>query len=152
MVSNTDWIRDIPIFAGLSESGLAELSAAMQCRSYPAQALIVGEDEPGHELYLIRSGRLEVVRHVGMPDETRLAVLEARDFFGEMSLIEARAHSASIRALEPCELWVLSSGDLYRLFQHHMDQYVILILNIARDLCRRLRSLDEVYTGKGVKG
>lgn len=149
-MSDIDLIRVIPIFAGLSESGLAELSAAMQFRSYPAQAFIVEEEQPGHELFLIKSGRVEVVRHVGRPDETRLAVLEARDFFGEMSIIEARDHSASVRALEPCELLVLKSNDLYRLFQHQMDQYAIVILNIARDLCRRLRALDEIYAHKAV--
>jgi CRP-like cAMP-binding protein len=147
-MSDIDLIRQIPIFAGLSESGLGELAASMEWRHFPAGSLIVEEDAPGHELFLIKSGRVEVVRHLGKADETRLVILEARDFFGEMSLIEAMGHSASVRAMEHCDVLVLRSGDLYRLFQHQQDQYAIVILNIARDLCRRLRALDDMYTGK----
>jgi hypothetical protein len=65
---------------------------------------------------------------------------------GEMSIIECVTRSASLRALEKTSLFGLRSIDLYRLFQRRPDQYAIVILNIARDLSRRLRALDEKYS------
>jgi CRP/FNR family transcriptional regulator, cyclic AMP receptor protein len=78
--------------------------------------------------------------------ETVLAVLGPQDFLGEMSIIECVARSASVRAVEDTSLFALRGTDLYRLFQHHPDQYAIVILNIARDLSRRLRAIDEKFS------
>ena len=61
-------------------------------------------------------------------------------------MIDCVARSASIRAIEDTTLFSLKGTDLYRLFQHHPDQYAIVILNIARDISRRLRAIDEKFT------
>jgi CRP-like cAMP-binding protein len=63
-----------------------------------------------------------------------------------MSIIECVARSASVRAVEDTFLFSLKGTDLYRLFQRHPDQYAIVILNIARDLSRRLRAIDEKFS------
>ena len=52
--------------------------------------------------------------------------------------------SASVRAVEDTFLFALKGIDL--LFQKHPDQYAIVILNIARDLSRRLRAIDERFS------
>jgi CRP/FNR family transcriptional regulator, cyclic AMP receptor protein len=63
-----------------------------------------------------------------------------------MSIIESVTRSASLRALEETCLFGLRSMDLYHLFKRRPDQYAIVILNIARDLSRRLRALDEKFS------
>jgi CRP/FNR family cyclic AMP-dependent transcriptional regulator len=65
---------------------------------------------------------------------------------GEMSIIEPVTRSAAVRAVEETFLFALRGLDLYHLFQKQPDQYALVILNIARDLSRRLRSLDERYS------
>jgi CRP/FNR family transcriptional regulator, cyclic AMP receptor protein len=60
-------------------------------------------------------------------------------------MIECVKRSASLRAAEPATLFALKGTDLYRLYRHQPDQYAIVILNIARDLSRRLRSIDEKF-------
>ena len=68
---------------------------------------------------------------------------------GEMCIIEPVVRSASVRALdEPTVLFALHSSDLHRLYKINPEQFSILILNIARDICRRLRQVDELYTAK----
>ena len=49
--------------------------------------------------------------------------------------------AATVRAIEPTELYVLRNSDLLKLFRRWPDQYAILMLNISRDLCRRLRKV-----------
>ncbi len=148
MTAHVDFLRRVPIFAGLSESGLAELAGAVKEKSFGPNEFIVQEQTPGNEFFIIQSGRVEVVKHCGEPNETRLVELSAHDFFGEMSLIEARNRVASVRTLEPTIVLGLKASDLYHLFQHQQDQYTIVILNIARDLSRRLRALDEHFTAR----
>jgi len=56
------------------------------------------------------------------------------------------ARAASLRTIEDSFLFALKSTDLHHLFRHQPAQYAILILNIARDLSRRLRAIDEMFT------
>ena len=97
-------------------------------------------------MFIVHTGRVEVVKNLAKPNQTLLAVFGPRDFMGEMSIIECVTRSASVRALEKTSLFGLRGIDLYRLFQRRPDQYAIVILNIARDLSRRLRALDEKYS------
>lgn len=138
-------VEGMHIFAGLKDKSLTALAAACRRSRVPKGRVIVREGTPGREMFLIGAGRVEVVKAAGTSKEIRLARLEAGDFFGEMSIIESRTRSASIRALEPTVLYTLRCDDLLRLFHKWPDQYGILIFNIARHLCRRLRRMDEVF-------
>lgn len=140
-------LERIHIFAGLKGQALAALESASRRRAVKTGELIVREGTPGRHMFLISQGRVEVIK-AGPSGETRLVELGEGDFFGEMSIMECRKRSASIRALEPSVVYRLERGDLLRVFQKWPPQYAILIHNIARDLCRRLRDMDEVFAGR----
>jgi CRP/FNR family transcriptional regulator, cyclic AMP receptor protein len=140
-----DFLETIPIFAGLNGSALAVIADAVEQASFHAGDTIVGEAETGNCMFIIHTGRVEVVKHLGKPRETVLAVLGPREFFGEMCIIECLTRCASVRAIQDTFVFALKSTDLHRLFEQHPDQYAIMILNIARDISRRLRALDELF-------
>jgi CRP/FNR family transcriptional regulator, cyclic AMP receptor protein len=141
-----EFLETIPIFAGLNADAVSEIAHAVEEAEFRAGEIIVREDEPGNRMFIIRSGRVEVVKHLEQPRETVLATFGPRDFLGEMSIIECVTRAASLRAIEDSFLFALKSTDLYHLFRHQPDQYAIVILNIARDLSRRLRAIDEMFT------
>jgi len=148
MISSEDrlaFLRGIPIFAGLSDEGLAILADNAQEVSCPAGSLAVREGEPGNQLFIIYSGAVEVFKNFEQRGEMIISRLSGKTFFGEMSIIECVARSASVRATEDTLLFAIKSMELYNLFRHHPDQYSILILNIARDMSRRIRKLDEFW-------
>lgn len=140
-----DFLETIPIFAGLNTAALSELAHAVEEAICPKGDALVREGEAGNRMFIIHSGRVEVVKHLAQPHETVLAVLGPKNFFGEMSIVECVTRSASVRAIEDTFLFTLKGTDLYRLFQRRPDQYAIVILNIARDLSRRLRAIDEKF-------
>jgi CRP/FNR family transcriptional regulator, cyclic AMP receptor protein len=139
-------LREIPVFAGVSEAALSVLAQAIEEVDCQAGDILVREGEPGNRMFIILSGSVEVVKYLGEPRETLLEVLRAMNFLGEMSLVDSVARSASIRAIETSRLFSLNGIDLYRLFKRFPEQYAIVILNIARDLARRLRTLDEKFS------
>jgi CRP/FNR family transcriptional regulator, cyclic AMP receptor protein len=148
MISATDrleFLQTIPIFAGLNQAALSELANEAEEVAVQANEVIVKEGEPGNRMFIIHSGRVEVLKYLDQPHEIVLATFGPRDFLGEMSLIECVTRSASLRAIEETYLFALKGTDLYRLYRHQPDQYAIVILNIARDLSRRLRSIDEKF-------
>src|SRR5260221_2439176 len=138
-----EFLRTIPIFAGLNEAALSELVTVAEEVSVESNEVIVSEGEAGNRMFIIYSGRVEVVKYLGQPKETILANFGPRSFLGEMAMIECVKRSPSLRAAEPTFLFALKRNDLYRLYRHQPDQHAIVILNIARDLCRPLPVIDE---------
>jgi len=73
------------------------------------------------------------------------AVLKSGNFFGEMAILETLPRSATVVADKTLTCFSLSSMAFYHLYESIPAQHSVLILNIARDLSRRLRHLDQLY-------
>jgi CRP/FNR family cyclic AMP-dependent transcriptional regulator len=69
--------------------------------------------------------------------------LRPGDFFGEMTLIEMQNRSATVVAESPTVLYELTAKDLYTYYKADIHAYVIVMQNINRELCRRLRRADN---------
>lgn len=141
-------LAGVPIFAGLETDALDLLLKRAEHSSCPAGEAIVREGESGSRFFLIKTGSFQVIKALGTPDETCLANLRAKDFFGEMCILETLPRAATVIAREPSDFLSIPSTAFYQLFKARPDQYAMLILNIARDLSRRLRKLDEAFAGK----
>lgn len=141
-----NFLRDIPVFAGVELDALHELAAGMTEAAFQSGELVFREKEPGGEMFIIHSGAVEVIKHLGGQNETNLAVLGPKDFFGEMAIIESSARSATVRSVKLTRLFCIKASLLNRLYQHQPAQYATIILNIARDVSRRLRALDENWS------
>jgi CRP/FNR family cyclic AMP-dependent transcriptional regulator len=137
--------KHVTIFAGLDDSSLSRLMARARPLTVPADGVIVREGEPGNQLYLIVSGSVRVCKRFGQPDQVELARLNAGDFFGEMCILETLPRAATVQSTSETTLYALPSLAFYDLFRANPEQYSILILNIARDVSRRLRRLDEIF-------
>ncbi len=141
-------LAGVPIFAGLTEDALDLLLRRAEDVAAASMEVILREGEPGSRFYLIKSGAVRIVKNLGTPEEVLLARLGARDFFGEMCILETLPRAASVQATEASEIVSVPSTAFYHLYQARPDQYSILLLNIARDLSRRLRRLDEAYSAR----
>jgi CRP-like cAMP-binding protein len=73
----------------------------------------------------------------------RMAGLEPGDFFGEMTLIEMQNRSATVVAESPTVLYELTAQKLYMCYKADIHAYVMVMQNINRELCRRLRRADD---------
>ena len=73
----------------------------------------------------------------------RMAGLGLGDFFGEMTLIEMQNRSATVVAESPTLLYELTAQKLYAYYKADIHAYVLVMLNINRELCRRLRRADN---------
>jgi CRP-like cAMP-binding protein len=138
-------LAHIHIFAGLRDEVLDHLADRCAERRVEAGDVVVEEDVMGREMFLIAEGGVRIVSRSNTPGETVLAELDAGDFFGEMSLIECTRRSASAIASEPTILFALSNAEIHGVFKRWPDQFSILILNISRDLCRRLRTMNKLF-------
>jgi CRP/FNR family transcriptional regulator, cyclic AMP receptor protein len=132
-----------PFFGGVSDAGLDLLVSMLVERHFDAGATIVAEGEPGRSMYVVHAGKLVVSKLSDSGRAIRIAALEPGDFFGEMTLIEMQNRSATVVAESPTVLYELTAQKLYTCYKADIHAYVIVLQNINRELCRRLRRADH---------
>ncbi|WP_375306843.1 cyclic nucleotide-binding domain-containing protein [Bradyrhizobium sp. A11] len=137
-----------PFFGGLSDPGLDLLVSMLTERRFEPGATIVAEGEPGRSMFIVKSGRLAVSKRASSGRVIPISVLERGDFFGEMTLIEMQNRSATVVAEVPTVLYELTAQDLYACYKADIHAYVIVLQNINRELCRRLRRSDERFAAR----
>lgn len=132
-----------PFFGGLSDASLDLLVSMLAERRFDVGATVVAEGEPGRSMFIVHSGELVVSKLGGSGRVVRVAGLEPGDFFGEMTLIEMQNRSASVVAERPTMLYELTARNLYTYYKTDIHAYVMVMQNINRELCRRLRHADS---------
>jgi CRP-like cAMP-binding protein len=96
-------LKDVPFFSGLSKRELAMVAQQTDEIDVEAGAVLAREGDFGHEFFVIIDGTAEVVRG-GEP----IAALGPGEFFGEMALIDDDRRNATVRALSPMKLLVMT--------------------------------------------
>src|SRR3954462_13429198 len=135
-------LRDVGLFGALSDEFLEHLVTTLSVlRILPGDS-IFKEGDPAREMYVVLDGELEVVKKSRRGRETRVAILGPNDGFGEMSIIDMQPRSATVRALGPTRLLRISTEEMDALYRYDLKSYPLIVLNIARDLSRRLRVTD----------
>jgi len=132
-----------PFFGGLSDASLDLLISMLVERRFDVGATVVAEGEPGRSMYIVHSGELVVSKLGETGRVIRLTGLGPGDFFGEMTLIEMQNRSATVAVESPTVLYEFTAGNLYAYYKADIYAYVMVMQNINRELCRRLRRADD---------
>lgn len=137
---------EIPIFKDVSPEQLRQLARIARSREFAAGEAIIHMDEPGSTLYVIRSGRVEVVleRPTG---NVVLADLGPGEFFGELSIFDGELRSATVNAVEATDTLTLGQYDVMRMTQRSPE----LAWALLKSLSARLRSAN-VRLGRALPG
>ena len=140
-----DTLRATRLFDGLNEDMLRYLAAELTAEvALPGQMLMVEGDIAAH-MFVVLDGEVEVLHKGGSDHDVRVALLGPGDWIGEMAILDVQPRSASVRSLAPSTLLRMTSADVRRLlFERDAAQYALLVMNIARELSRRLRVADRV--------
>jgi CRP-like cAMP-binding protein len=134
-------IRNVSIFNHLDAATAADLERLGEVREYRPGAVVVGQDDAGDALYVLVEGKVKVVLFGKQGREIILTIFKAPgDFFGEMSLLDDEPRSATVVALEPATLFVLSRAA----FRAHVEAQPGTALRVLQELSRRLRQADRV--------
>ncbi|MGH7708943.1 MAG: Crp/Fnr family transcriptional regulator [Vulcanimicrobiaceae bacterium] len=135
-------LRSVPIFTEFDDDQLVELAARYTVRAYPKGSVVVREGDRGGSLHVILAGSVAVVRTNGDGRETILSILKHREFFGEMSLFDEAARSATVRTVEFSRIASIERPDIVALIGASPEIGRSLIVALSR----RLRDANELIT------
>jgi len=135
-------LREVGLFGALSDDFIQHLIDTLSVVRVMVGDTVFREGDPAREMYVVLDGEMEVLKKSRRGRETRVAILGPNDTFGEMSIIDMQPRSATVRALGSTRLLKISTEEMDALYRHDLKSYTLIVLNIARDLSRRLRVAD----------
>ena len=129
-----DLLRSIEIFEPLSDDDLLDLASLLELKDYHWGFPILQKGDPASSLYIIVSGRVEVLDEDGVT----LAEMGRGDVFGEMSLLSGDRVTTTIMAMEPCKIATLSQKN----FRHVLNRFPALQIFLYKLLVGRITSIN----------
>ncbi len=139
--ADVETVAELALFSGLDDDTLALLVTRLGVVSFPAGASIFEEGDLGRAMYVVLSGNVRLERK-SSGEQVEVAHAERGDWFGEQSLLDVMARSASARAGEECLLLAMCPTDLSAVYQANTKMYAMLVMNMARQLSRKLRCAE----------
>lgn len=139
-----DWhfLRHFPFFEELTEEELRAISSMVITRTYEKGRNVFLEGEEGDELYIIKSGVINIYR-IDEAREIILAIFGEGDFFGEMAVLEnEQVRSASAKTMEKSILYALKRQDFMSLLNRNPN----ISMKMLKTTLDRLRKANELIT------
>lgn len=133
-------LAEVPLFKLLDEAQRRDLLNALERRTCTEGETLFSFGDPGDSLYIVAGGSVELFVKDTTGAKIVLAVCERRDIFGELSLFDGGARTATAVAVEPSEVWVLERQDLMEFLRVHPDAALDLLTMMGQ----RIRSADEL--------
>jgi cAMP-dependent protein kinase regulator len=105
----------LPLFAALEPKALSKLLAAVTVRDVPQGEAVTTQGDEGRDAWVVVRGMVKAVRASEGGGEVVLAALGPGAIVGEMALVSDAPRAASVIAVEPVRLLVLSREALEKL-------------------------------------
>ncbi len=137
-------LRSVALFAGVTDADLEALASSLALVTPTTGHILFREGEVARDMFVVLEGEIEILKASRSGGDARVAILGPGDWFGEMSILDVQPRSATVRALAPSRLVRLSSQDLDTLYRRDLRSYSLVVLNLARELSRRLRVADAI--------
>ncbi|GIH18688.1 Crp/Fnr family transcriptional regulator [Rugosimonospora africana] len=141
-----DALTGVDMFAGLEPEVRQRVIAAAVPRTYRKGQLLFVENDPGDSLIILKRGAIAVFRTSPTGERAVLTVIRPPDVFGEVSLLDGSARSASAEAIEDCSALALSRGAFIELV--HANSHILdAVMRSLGALIRRLteQNADHVF-------
>ena len=139
LLSNLDLIRRVPLFSLLTTEQAQTIADSVVKRRFRRGELVVEQGRKSNALFILLNGRARVLTADARGREVILAVLQAGDYVGEMSLIDNEPHSATVRAEVQTDMLILGRQE----FARCLPEGSSLAYAILRGLVARLRNADR---------
>ena len=139
----TAFLAKTSFFGGLTPEVVGVVAGMLKEKRVSTGELLFAEGDTGKSMYIVREGALIMKRHCGDGTEARLLMMRPGEFFGVTSLIEMEPRPFSARAESDSLLYELSNLDLYKLYKTDQKAFLLVLQNINRELCRRLRKAAQ---------
>jgi len=132
-------ITRFSLFNNLSSEQLEVIRQRLHFHRAENEEQLIAEGEPGNRVYLISSGKVNILKVIDTDRSKVLATLGPGSIFGEVAILTGGPRTAAVIAESTTELYYLERDEVMEL----MHQIPDIAINLARVMCERLRRADQ---------
>ena len=140
MSTTVTMIGEVPIFGLLDDEEREALAHMMDCRDFKAGETIFHYGDAGGEIFILRSGRVELFIESNEGEKIVLSENEIGDVIGELSFLDGGARTGTAMAIEETQMLVMHRDRLLEFIDKHPHAAMDLLTAVGR----RLRATDEL--------
>ncbi|MFC1990443.1 Crp/Fnr family transcriptional regulator [Chloroflexota bacterium] len=137
MASQTEFLKSVPYFSGLSPTELDSISHLIFEKTAERGEIILLEGESTEALFFVVSGAVKVLKTSAEGKEQILNIVRPGEPFNDVPIFDGGPNPASAQAMGPVTLYGLRANDLKTIIQNHLQ----VALNIIKVLANRVRQL-----------
>ena len=131
-------LSQVPLFAGLEEDALNALAGFTFTKTFEPGEAIVEEGHTGNGLYVVLTGRVEVIKSDGTDHAQVLATLGTGEPFGELALLGEWKRTATVRAIDETTCLGMDRW----LFLAHLQRQPAIAIKMLQFVAQRLVETD----------
>jgi CRP/FNR family transcriptional regulator, cyclic AMP receptor protein len=140
MAANISILAEVPLFSLLDDDERATLAAMVELKRFDKGETIFAYGDPGEAVFVVHSGTVQVYVENTEGEKIILAENPPGELFGEISLLDGGARTATAVAVDATECLVLDRAQLLELITKHPHAAMDLLTVMGR----RLRLTDEL--------
>lgn len=148
MITINDLKKQI-LLQGMEDSEYEKLASILEYRSYKKNATLFNEGDLSEGIFMIKKGRIKISKAIAGGRKRTIVIFSDGNFFGDLSALEKRPHSASATALTDAEVVLLRCLE----FECFLKDDVALLVKILRRLAliasKNLRQMNEKFLRLG---
>ena len=133
------FLRANPIFADLPVAEITALAGVAREEEKRVREFVFMEGDPAEWLWLVRAGRVKIVRHAKTGRDVVLEILGPGEIFGAVAVMERRPYPAAAQAIEPAVVVKLPAAAVVAAAERHPA----LVRSMALMMGRRLRAAHD---------
>jgi CRP/FNR family cyclic AMP-dependent transcriptional regulator len=134
----------VPMFTGFGARELDALVPAARAVTVAARQELFHKGDAGSQLYVVIDGRLKALTTSPEGDDVVFNVMGPGEVFGEVALLSESPRSATVRAIDRCELLVLDRRDFLAFLKRSPDVAVRMLGVLAERLKNASELVEDV--------
>jgi len=139
-MNQADYLAAVSIFSNFKKEDLQRLAQKSRSYSYNMGDVIINEGDRDGRLFILTSGKVDIIKSYRTNKAKRLRTLAAPGYFGEMALIDDMIRSATVVARGKVQALCLEQWNL----QEEIEKYPALAIELLRMLYRRFIALEKI--------
>jgi CRP-like cAMP-binding protein len=132
-------LRENPVFRGVPAKEIESLIPVTQAERRRPREFIFMEGDPSLWLYIVKSGRVKILKHSRAGKDVVLELLGPGEIFGGVAVLEKRPYPATAQAMETTDVLKIPRDPLLTLSERHPS----IVREMALMIGRRLRTAHE---------
>ncbi len=144
-MATLDQLKKISLFKDLTNDELKKVKSIVKEASFRKGSMIWREGNTEQGLHIINGGKVRITRKTKEGGKQVLAVLKKDSFFGELSLLDGRSHSASVEALSKTNLFIIRKADMDKFLEKNPKTAYKMVRSLAIEITHILRNMNDKF-------